>query len=274
METSKKTVVVASLCVAIAGVATLWSKSEVSLPLLLGQASPSGAHALDEEQESTASAENNVSDSTASVLPKNLRDSKDDAPSRLWPEVRPLDPEERERFDAAAEKVARAGDWGHLDKEDLQELRQTLWQLSDRGAAEYGRDLAALSAESVRKGETATKAVMNQVQVLDLLVKAKRPQALQVVADLATRPLPPADTKGTPRVQRFVTLQLFDTYASSDAPGARDFVNSLPEADKAPYVFHYYIGRQLAGVEYSARLDDVSESFGAEYIAKLKLDKT
>ena len=49
------------------------------------------------------------------------------------------------------------------------------------------------------------------------------------------------------------------------------FIRALPDAEKAPYVYHYFIGRQLAGVDQESRLSDVSQSFGEEYIAKLEL---
>ena len=272
METSKKKIIVVSLCAAIAGACVVWSSQQDPLGALLGLSSPSDARAAGASQ-----AEGD--DWQAPVAPvltetkNNLHSAQASATPKLWPEHASLEPEERERFDAAAKQMSRITKWGRIEDAELHDFRQTLWELSERGVAEYGREIAELSAESIRDGKTPSSEVLEHVSTLDFLAKNKRPAALKVVADLAKRPLAPASSKGTPRVQRFVTLQVFDTWSAHDPDGARAFVATMPEKDRAPYVYHYYIGRQLAGVEQSARLADVSESFGAEYIAQLKLDE-
>ncbi len=189
-----------------------------------------------------------------------------------WPDHQPLDPDERERFDAAAKKVSQLAKWGRRDEGELDALRQTLWELSDRGAAEYGRELASLTAEAVREGASQAGEVMNQISMLDFLAKADRPVAKQVVRDIAQTPLEDPSTKGTPRVQRLVTLNVFDTWAASEPEAARAFIEARPESERKAYIYHYYIGRQLAGVDQNERLEDVSANFGPQYIAMLGLD--
>jgi hypothetical protein len=272
MEKSKKILVVASLCAAILGVSAAWGTNRESVQEMLERASASLNSVADASASQVAhETQTERAARLATTTMGSLQDGKVNPAPALWPKLKPLSAEERERFDTASVQIAKITKWGRLDKEELADFRQTLWELSDRGVAEYGRELSELSAETVRDEAGASKDVMNQVATLDYLSKAKRPAALEVVKDLATRPIAPSTSKGTPRVQRFVTLQVFDSFAAADAGAAREFIHALPESEKAPYVYHYYIGRQLAGVDQESRLADVTQSFGEEYVAKLDL---
>ncbi len=169
-----------------------------------------------------------------------------------WDAFAPLDDDEKAAFNQVEEQIQKYLTWGHMDAAAIPAFRQTLFRLGERGVADLGRRLSALSTSDVGSKEDAAR-IIQEIDLFSYLTSVDFPLAHQIIQTLATRPVRWNDEgKMINGLEATITFEAFDLYARAKPSEALRYIDSIAPRYQPAYLTHFAYGRRLAGVSTEA----------------------
>lgn len=110
--------------------------------------------------------------------------------------------------------------------------------------------------------------VIQNIHTLQYLAAHNAVQARAMLSYLALRP--PLDTEGViNRAKNQVTFEAFEVLASLEPEASFGYLNGIIEEFKEVYIYHYIIGRKMAGIIVEETVRDISIQIDQKFIPKI-----
>lgn len=202
------------------------------------------------------------------VIPVGKEKERSKLASKLYPEHAPLSSEEQAIFEKNVHrKIRRMLDWGKLSDEELHEYQRTLFTLADRGVAEETRKLDALRKGKPLSEEQSAQAISG-LDTLLFLAKQGHPLSREALLKLASRPTRlNGDGTFSDPLASTVTFEAFQALVVVNPNVAQAIIHEQTGKVQLPFVYHYIVGRLLAGQDREEAIADARSSFGEKLVA-------
>jgi hypothetical protein len=175
-------------------------------------------------------------------------------PQEDWRKLPPLSIEQEKAFAKTWEIAAKTLDWGSWSDEEFKAFQNELLTFGDNGIASVGRSLDDVSSDSIKSSEDAHD-VIKKLDLMRFLVEKKVGVSLDVISSLALRDFK-INIQGIPEdhSKSQVTLEAFELLSMMQPEIAMFYIAGLPALKVPAFVYHYGLGRKLAGEKRESTL--------------------
>ena len=190
----------------------------------------------------------------------------------IFPELISLNPIEKEIFNSNVKRnIRKMLDWGKVSEEEFMVLKENLRILADRGVADDTRTLMNLSKSNPLSREQSADSI-NSLDTISYLARRKHPISIQALLLLASRPVEfNGDKTFVDPVISTITFEAFQGFSSVDKATAIDVIKHKTNLEQKLFIYHFIIGRTLAGLSKQNAIEEVKKEFGIEILSDIGL---